>query len=70
MEPTIRGPGPATPAEAKALAHPLRMRILRLCLEALTNKQLADWLGRGQGAGQHRLRQLRILVGSASRARR
>jgi len=32
----------ATAAEAKALANPLRLRILRLCLdEALTNKELA-----------------------------
>lgn len=37
---------PATRAEARALAHPLRLRILRLCLdEALTNRQLADRLG-------------------------
>ncbi|HVM25297.1 MAG TPA: helix-turn-helix domain-containing protein [Candidatus Limnocylindrales bacterium] len=36
---------PATRAEARALAHPLRLRILRLCLdEALTNRQLADRL--------------------------
>jgi DNA-binding transcriptional ArsR family regulator len=34
---------PATRAEARALAHPLRLRILRLCLdEALTNRELAD----------------------------
>lgn len=37
---------PATRAEARALAHPLRLRILRLCLDdALTNRQLADRLG-------------------------
>lgn len=37
---------PATRAEARALAHPLRLRILRLCLhEALTNRELADRLG-------------------------
>ena len=37
---------PATRAEARALAHPLRLRLLRLCLnEALTNRQLADRLG-------------------------
>jgi DNA-binding transcriptional ArsR family regulator len=37
---------PATRAEARALAHPLRLRIIRLCLdEALTNRQLADRLG-------------------------
>ncbi|HSK93220.1 MAG TPA: winged helix-turn-helix domain-containing protein [Candidatus Angelobacter sp.] len=36
----------ATRAEARALAHPMRLRILRLCLdEALTNRQLADHLG-------------------------
>ena len=36
----------ATALEAKALAHPLRARILRLCLQhELTNKQLADRLG-------------------------
>lgn len=37
---------PATRAEARALAHPLRLRILRLCLdEALTNRELADRVG-------------------------
>ncbi len=37
---------PATRAEARALAHPLRLRILRLCLdEPLTNRELADRLG-------------------------
>jgi DNA-binding transcriptional ArsR family regulator len=37
---------PATRAEARALAHPLRLRILRLCLdEALTNRELAERLG-------------------------
>jgi DNA-binding transcriptional ArsR family regulator len=37
---------PATRAEARALAHPLRLRIIRLCLdEALTNRELADRLG-------------------------
>jgi DNA-binding transcriptional ArsR family regulator len=37
---------PATRAEARALAHPLRLRILRLCLdEALTNQELAARLG-------------------------
>ena len=36
----------ATPLEAKALAHPLRARILRLCARReLTNKELADRLG-------------------------
>jgi DNA-binding transcriptional ArsR family regulator len=37
---------PATRAEARALAHPLRLRVIRLCLdEALTNRELADRLG-------------------------
>lgn len=37
---------PATRAEARALAHPLRLRIVRLCLDvSLTNRQLADRLG-------------------------
>lgn len=37
---------PATRAEARALAHPLRLRILRLCLdEALTNHDIAQRLG-------------------------
>ena len=50
---------PATAAEAKALAHPLRMRILRLCLEqALTNKQLAEWLGKDPGTVLHHVRTL------------
>lgn len=45
-KPTIAaGRRPATRAEARALAHPLRLRILRLCLdEALTNRELADRL--------------------------
>jgi DNA-binding transcriptional ArsR family regulator len=61
---TPPGPGPvvrrpATPAEAKALAHPLRMRILRLCLDqALTNKQLAEWLGKDPGTVLHHVRTL------------
>jgi DNA-binding transcriptional ArsR family regulator len=40
----------ATVLEAKALAHPLRQRILRLCgQQELTNKQLADRLGSEPG---------------------
>jgi DNA-binding transcriptional ArsR family regulator len=36
----------ASRAEARALAHPLRLRVLRLCLdEARTNRELADRLG-------------------------
>jgi DNA-binding transcriptional ArsR family regulator len=37
---------PATQAEARALSHPLRLRIIRLCLdEALTNRDIARRLG-------------------------
>ena len=50
---------PATPQEAKALAHPLRLRILRLCQsEELTNKQLADRLGSDPGTVFYHVRQL------------
>src|SRR3954471_22982600 len=49
----------ATTDEARALANPLRLRILRLCLdEALTNKQLADALGRDPGSTLHHVRML------------
>ena len=49
----------ATPEEAKALAHPLRLRILRLCIDqALTNKQLAERLGRDPGTVLHHVRTL------------
>jgi DNA-binding transcriptional ArsR family regulator len=49
----------ATPEEAKAMANPLRLRILRLCLdEPLTNKQLADALGRDPGSTLHHVRTL------------
>jgi DNA-binding transcriptional ArsR family regulator len=50
---------PATPDEAKALAHPLRLRILRLTLdESLTNKQLAERLDRDPGTVLHHVRTL------------
>jgi DNA-binding transcriptional ArsR family regulator len=50
---------PATTEEAKALANPLRLRILRLCLdEPLTNKQLAERLGRDPGTVLHHVRSL------------
>src|SRR3954464_13530434 len=49
----------ATPDEARALANPLRLRILRLCLdESLTNKQLADALARDPGSTLHHVRML------------
>jgi predicted ArsR family transcriptional regulator len=49
----------ATPEEARTLANPLRLRILRLCVdEALTNKQIADRLGRDPGSTLHHVRML------------
>jgi DNA-binding CsgD family transcriptional regulator len=49
----------ATASEAKALAHPLRLRILRLCGQRdMTNKQLADRLGRDPGTVLYHVRQL------------
>lgn len=49
----------ATPEEAKALAHPLRLRILRLCLdEEQTNKELADALGQNPATVLHHVRML------------
>lgn len=49
----------ATPAEMKALGHPLRLRILRLTLDrSLTNKQLAERLGRDPGTVLHHVRKL------------
>jgi DNA-binding transcriptional ArsR family regulator len=49
----------ATVDEAKAVAHPLRLRILRLCgQDELTNRQLADRLGRDPGTVLYHVRQL------------
>jgi len=49
----------ATVEEAKAVAHPLRLRILRLCgQDELTNRQLADRLGRDPGTVLYHVRQL------------
>ena len=49
----------ATVAEFKAMAHPLRLRILRLCLhDALTNKQIADRLGQDPATTLHHVRML------------
>ncbi|MEQ4518407.1 winged helix-turn-helix domain-containing protein [Pseudarthrobacter sp. B907] len=49
----------ASAREVKALAHPLRLRILRLCgLHELTNKQLADRLGQDPGTMLYHVRQL------------
>ena len=47
----------ATPAEAKALAHPLRLQILRLCLDdELTNKDLAERLDKDPATVLHHVR--------------
>jgi DNA-binding transcriptional ArsR family regulator len=49
----------ASAREVRALAHPLRLRILRLCgLHELTNKQLADRLGQDPGTVLYHVRQL------------
>ncbi len=49
----------ATAAEHRALAHPLRLRILRLCLdEERTNKELADALDKDPATVLHHVRQL------------
>lgn len=50
---------PATPEEAKALAHPVRQRIVRLCgIRERTNKELADRLERDPATVLHHVRQL------------
>jgi DNA-binding transcriptional ArsR family regulator len=49
----------ATAEEARAIASPLRLRILRLCLDApLTNKQLAEALGRDPASVLYHVRRL------------
>jgi DNA-binding transcriptional ArsR family regulator len=49
----------ATVLQAKAASHPLRLRILRLCLQQpMTNKQLADRLGSQPGTTLYHVRLL------------
>ena len=49
----------ATPAEARAVANPLRLRIIRLCnRQARTNRELADELGRDPGTVLHHVKVL------------
>jgi len=49
----------ASPAEARALSHPLRLRILRLCIdEAMTNRELAARLERDPGTVLYHVRRL------------
>jgi Predicted transcriptional regulator len=48
-----------TDAQARALASPLRLRILRICLhEPHTNKEIAEALGRNPGSTLHHVRTL------------
>jgi predicted ArsR family transcriptional regulator len=50
---------PATLEEARALSHPIRLRILRLCLhDELTNKELAGRLGLHPATVLHHVRTL------------
>ena len=58
--PVIRGPKRrATDAEARAVASAVRLRILRMCFsEALTNKELAERLGRNPATVLHHVRTL------------
>jgi predicted ArsR family transcriptional regulator len=58
--PLIRGPKrKATDAEARAVASAVRLRILRMCFsEALTNKELAERLGRNPASVLHHVRTL------------
>jgi DNA-binding transcriptional ArsR family regulator len=50
---------PATVKEAKAMAHPLRVRMVRLCGQyELTNKQLADRLDIDPGTAHYHVKQL------------
>lgn len=48
----------ATDEEAKALASSLRMRILRICLDRHTNKEIAQILGRDPASILHHVRTL------------
>lgn len=49
----------ATLAESRAVAHPLRLRIIRLCKdEALTNKEIAARLALSPGTTLHHVRTL------------
>lgn len=50
---------PATDAEARALASGLRLRIIRLCAdEPLTNREIADALGKNPATVLHHVRTL------------
>jgi DNA-binding transcriptional ArsR family regulator len=50
---------PATQEEARTLASPLRLRILRLCLDvSLTNKEIAERLGKDPASVLYHVRRL------------
>lgn len=50
---------PATEQEARTLASPLRLRILRLCLDvSLTNKEIAERLGKDPASVLYHVRRL------------
>ena len=50
---------PATEEEVRTLASPLRLRILRLCLDvSLTNKEIAERLGRDPASVLYHVRRL------------
>ena len=50
---------PATEEEARTLASPLRLRILRLCLDvSLTNKEIAQRLGKDPASVLYHVRRL------------
>src|SRR5688500_7558706 len=52
-------PREATPEEFKAMSHPLRLRIIRACLhDDLTNKQIAERLGKDPATILHHVRLL------------
>ncbi len=52
-------PPPATNTQARALASPLRLRILRLCLDTpLTNQQIAHRLGLNPATAYHHVKVL------------
>ncbi len=71
MKPMKHDRRPATQAEARALAHPLRLRILRLCLDqALTNREIADRVRQQPGTVLYHVRTLTrngFLVAEAER---
>lgn len=65
----------ATAEEAKALASPLRLRIIRLCMDAsLTNKQIAEALGNDPASVLYHVRRLVrtgfLVAGEARRGNR